>query len=87
MKAALISIALLLVVAILGITVYPIAMKIGTILSQEYTDQTEEAIAAREAGEAFATQLSDEGIVLLKNEGDLLPLVTKNINFFVDKRK
>ena len=84
MKAALISIALLLVVAILGITVYPIAMKIGTILSQEYTDQTEEAIAAREAGEAFATKISDEGIVLLKNEGDLLPLVNKKVNIFGD---
>lgn len=84
MKAALISIAVLLVVVLLGMTVYPIALKVGTIMSQKYTDQTEEAIAAREAGEAFATQISDEGIVLLKNEDDLLPLVNKKVNIFGD---
>ena len=59
-----------------------IGVNVGAILSLKYTDQTPEAAAARQAGTAFATQISDEGIVLLKNKNDLLPLQNKKINIF-----
>ena len=64
--------------------VQPLAHNIGAIMSLTYTDQTSEAQTAREAGLAFAPQISDEGIVLLKNENDLLPLENKKVNIFGD---
>ena len=62
----------------------PILNNVATIFSLKYTDQTPEAQAARAAGEAFATDISDEGIILLKNENDLLPLVNNKVNIFGD---
>lgn len=40
--------------------------------------------ATREAGEALATQIEEEGIILTKNEGNVLPLATesKKVNVF-----
>ncbi len=62
----------------------PILNNVATIFSLKYTDQTPEAQAARAAGEAFATDISDEGIILLKNENDLLPLNNRKVNIFGD---
>ena len=62
----------------------PILNNVATIFSLKYTDQTPEAQAARAAGEAFATDISDEGIILLKNKNDLLPLANKKVNIFGD---
>ena len=76
--------AILLVVAMIGNAAAPIVHNLGIIMSQTFTDQTAEAQAARAAGEAFATDISDEGIILLKNENDLLPLVNKKVNIFGD---
>ena len=74
----------IVIIVLIANAAYPLAHNVSTILSQKYSDQTPEAQAAREAGEAFATQISDEGIVLLKNENDLLPLVNKKVNIFGD---
>ncbi len=76
--------AVVLVVVMIYNAAYPLIHNIGAIMSQEFTDQTPEAQAARAAGEAFATEISDEGIVLLKNDNDLLPLSDKKVNVFGD---
>ena len=82
MKKLIVLVAVLLVIGLAANALYPIISNVSDILSQKYTDQTEEAKAAREAGEKFATDISDEGIVLLKNENDLLPLTNKKVNIF-----
>ena len=84
MKKIIVLVVILVIGALIANTAYPIVHNLSTIMSQEYTDQTEEAKAAREAGEKFATEISDEGIILLKNENDLLPLVNKKVNIFGD---
>ena len=77
----------IVVVLVIGMginAVSPLLYHIGQISSQTYTDQTEEAKTAREVGLAFASEISDEGIVLLKNEKDLLPLQNRKVNIFGD---
>ena len=76
--------AVLCVLILIGCIVQPLAHNIGAIMSLTYTDQTPEAQTARKAGLAFAPQISDEGIVLLKNENGLLPLENKKVNIFGD---
>lgn len=68
----------------IGHMAQPLVHNIGAIMSLSYTDQTAQAQAAREAGLSFAPQISDEGIVLLKNENNLLPLENKKVNIFGD---
>jgi beta-glucosidase len=46
------------------------------------TTDTPAAKAALEHGEEVAEMISDEGIVLLKNEGDMLPLQDPKLNVF-----
>ena len=77
-------VAVACVLALIVNAASPLIHNISAIMSQKYTDQTEEARAARAAGEAFATDISDEGIILLKNENDLLPLENKKVNIFGD---
>jgi len=77
-------IAVLLVVVMIANVAAPLIHNISGVLSLKYTDQTPEAQAARTAGEAFATDISDEGMILLKNENDLLPLHNKKVNIFGD---
>lgn len=74
--------AVLCLFVFIGVTVAPFVHHFRIILSQTYTDKTPEAQAAREAGTAFAPEISDEGIVLLKNENELLPLANKKVNIF-----
>lgn len=75
-------VAIICVLALVINMASPLITNISAIMSQSYTDHTAEAAAAREAGLAFAPQISDEGIVLLKNEGNLLPLDNKKVNIF-----
>ena len=77
-------IVVLLIIGMIGNIAAPVVNNLGDIMSLKYTDQTPEAQAARAAGEAFATDISDEGIILLKNENDLLPLHNKKVNIFGD---
>ena len=76
--------AVLLVIALIGNAAAPIVHNLGIIMSQTYTDQTTAAQTVRAKGNSFATDISDEGIVLLKNENDLLPLTNKKVNIFGD---
>lgn len=82
------TVAVWVVVALLigmaGNALSPIVTNLSHIMGQKFTDQTPEAQAARAAGEAFSTDISDEGIVLLKNENDLLPLRNTRVNIFGD---
>lgn len=41
-----------------------------------------EALAARQAGEAIGEQIANEGLVLIKNEDNQLPLTDKKVNVF-----
>ena len=52
--------AVLLVVVMVLNSAAPMIHNIGAILSQKYTDQTADAQAARAAGEAFATDISEK---------------------------
>lgn len=47
-----------------------------------YTENSKEAIAARESGKALAEQVVAEGAVLLKNKNDTLPLKNLKVNVF-----
>lgn len=77
-------VVVLLIIGMIGNALSPIVTNLSHIMGQKYTDQTAEAQAARAAGEAFSTNISDEGIILLKNENDLLPLNNKKVNIFGD---
>ncbi|GLI26500.1 beta-glucosidase [Agromyces rhizosphaerae] len=70
-------------VAIIGIgaLVAPIVGNISRLLSIEVDSTTAEGIAAREYGTELAGEISDEGIVLLENDG-VLPLAEKTVNVF-----
>ncbi|MBO5363205.1 MAG: glycoside hydrolase family 3 C-terminal domain-containing protein, partial [Clostridia bacterium] len=47
-----------------------------------FTENSEEAVAAREAGNALAQKVEEEGAVLLKNENNVLPLKNMKVNVF-----
>ena len=47
-----------------------------------YTEDSEEAIAARESGKVLAEQVVAEGAVLLKNDNNALPLKNLKVNVF-----
>lgn len=64
-----------------GIGAAPYVRDINTILSIHVDSDSAEAEAARDHGETVAHAISDEGIVLLKNE-DVLPLATDQVNVF-----
>ncbi|WBW94957.1 glycoside hydrolase family 3 protein [Oceanirhabdus sp. W0125-5] len=76
-------IALLMVVIVfVGYTFGPVIGDISNLMSIELTNDTPEAIEALEHGEEVAEMISDEGIVLLKNDEDFLPLTDKSLNVF-----
>lgn len=71
-------------VAVAGVVALaaPYAAAIGRVASLSFTDDTPEASAAREAALPVAESISDEGMVLLKNDGDTLPLEGGTVNVF-----
>lgn len=73
---------LCLLLLFLGFKAAPYIGDIRELLDVKINSDTQEAIAAREKGEILAEKISDEGIVLLKNEGNLLPLQNKKVNVF-----
>ena len=52
------------------------------LCGQGYTEDSEEAIAARAKGNVLAQQVEEEGAVLLKNENNVLPLKNMKVNVF-----
>lgn len=53
-----------------------------SVLVQGYGEDSKEAVAARESGNALAAQIEAEGAVLLKNENNALPLKDLKVNVF-----
>ena len=64
------------------ISAAPFVGDISDLMAFEITTDTPEAQAALEHGEEISEMIADEGIVLLKNEGDLLPLQDPRLNVF-----
>ncbi|MCA1041823.1 glycoside hydrolase family 3 C-terminal domain-containing protein [Bacillus infantis] len=78
------SVAALLLLAV-GITAGPTVSSIaGNVTGRHITlnTTTAEGVKARETADAVAEDISNEGIVLLKNENNSLPLADKKINVF-----
>ena len=74
---------ILLALLIFGIFVAaPFVGDIQDLMSLELTTDTPEAAAALAHGEEVAEMISDEGIVLLKNDDNLLPLQDTTLNVF-----
>ncbi|GAA1465913.1 glycoside hydrolase family 3 protein [Microbacterium thalassium] len=71
-------------VAVVGVVVLvaPYASGIARSAALTFTDDTPAAAAAREAAVPVAEAVSDEGIVLLKNEDEVLPLSDGTVNVF-----
>lgn len=62
------------VVAVVGVIAVPYIRDVRALLATRVDTSTEAGVAARAQGVKVAEAISDEGIVLLKNEDDLLPL-------------
>ena len=80
-----IIIASILIVALLvgNLALYQNADLITMFLcGAGYTENSEEAIAARESGNVLAEQVVAEGAVLLKNDNNALPLKNLKVNVF-----
>lgn len=60
----------------------PFVGDFSDLMGLELTTDTPDAVTAREHGEEIAGMISDEGIVLLKNEENLLPLQDMKLNVF-----
>lgn len=76
-------VGLSLVVVIMCVNaISPMAGDIKELMAVELNNDTPEGIAAREAGELLAKEITDEGIVLLKNTDKVLPLADKKLNIF-----
>ncbi|MDN5558332.1 MAG: glycoside hydrolase family 3 C-terminal domain-containing protein, partial [Ruaniaceae bacterium] len=69
-------------VVALAVFAAPYVSNIRHLLSITVDSQTPEGVAARESAMAVSEQISDEGIVLLKNSGDTLPLAGNAVNVF-----
>lgn len=74
--------AVVAVVTVLAIIAAPTVTDISRLLSVKIDTTTPEGKAAREHGQQLAEQISDEGLVLLKNEQQTLPLAEKKLNVF-----
>lgn len=64
-----------------GVAAAPYAGGLARLTAMTFTDDTPQALAAREAAVPVAGSVSDEGIVLLKNDG-ALPLDGEAVNVF-----
>lgn len=84
-RRAIIWTAVLCILAFIGVNLAP---TVGDILETvtgegiELTTGTAESKAALAAGEVLSEEIVDEGIILLKNDADYLPLESKKLNVF-----
>lgn len=74
--------AVVCVLAILVANVAPIVEDINALTKTVVNTDTAEGEAARAIGEQIAAEIADEGIVLLRNEENILPLQNEKINVF-----
>ncbi|WP_456278752.1 glycoside hydrolase family 3 N-terminal domain-containing protein [Bacillus sp. AK128] len=78
------SVVALLVLTV-GVTVGPtVSSVVGNVTGKHITIDTtsDEGIKAREAADVVSEKIANEGLVLLKNENNSLPLADKKINVF-----
>ncbi|MFF2272090.1 glycoside hydrolase family 3 C-terminal domain-containing protein [Agromyces sp. NPDC058136] len=69
------------VVAIIAVLAAPTVRDISRLLSIKVDSSTTDGVAAREHGAEVAERISDEGLVLLENDG-VLPLAEPRVNVF-----
>lgn len=69
-------------VLMIGNALAPLVGDIQELMNVEINNDSPEGVAAREAGELLAKEITDEGIVLLKNTENVLPLADKKLNIF-----
>lgn len=81
-RRAIVWTAVLLLVVFLGVNFGPVVADFGKLFSLELVTDTPEGEAARENGKIVATEIADEGIVLVKNEDNSLPLKDATVNVF-----
>ena len=74
--------AVLVVIALVAYFAAPYVSDIRRLTGISITSDTPEGVAARAQAVRVSEQLSDEGIVLLKNDDQALPLTNKKINVF-----
>lgn len=70
------------VLAIVGIVAAPVIADVNRLLSVKVDSSTPDGVAARAYATGLAEQISDEGIVLLQNEDNVLPLAEESVNVF-----
>lgn len=70
------------VVVIIGFLAAPVVGDIRRVLSVDIDSSTAAGVDARTYSNELAGDISDEGIVLLENEGDVLPLAGDTLNVF-----
>ncbi|AMB59853.1 glycoside hydrolase family 3 protein [Microterricola viridarii] len=70
------------VLAIVGIVAAPVIADVNRLLSVKVDSSTADGVAARAYATGLAEDISDEGIVLLKNDNDVLPLAEQAVNVF-----
>lgn len=75
-------IAAVCIVALIVAIAAPIVGDLSSLFAISLDSETPQGIEARENGEAVAEAISDEGIVLLKNEGSTLPIADGKLNVF-----
>ena len=77
------AVVLAIVLAVGNLVFYLNVDALSAYFSQTgYAEDSEEAIAARESGNALAARVAAEGVVLLKNDNNVLPLKTRKVNVF-----
>ncbi|GAA1708434.1 glycoside hydrolase family 3 protein [Isoptericola hypogeus] len=69
-------------VVAIGVLVAPFAMSFGRLMTIQYDDATPAGDAARAHAAQVSESISDEGIVLLENEKNVLPLAEDTLNVF-----
>lgn len=69
-------------IGLIAFAAAPYVRDISDLLGREINTATPEGEEARAYGTEVAEEISDEGIVLLKNEDGLLPLEDKTLNVF-----
>ncbi len=81
-RRAIVWTAVLCVVVYVLTLVVPIVSSMAPLFSISIDSDSPAGVEARANGEQIAGEISDEGIVLLKNEGGALPLSESKINVF-----
>ncbi len=70
------------IILLIGIMATPFVSDAARLFQVDVDSSTAEGEDARVYAQAVSAQISDEGLILLQNEGDLLPLSNPKVNVF-----